>query len=121
MAKDDRFKHPRGPISDPGLIANGSEEDIQPWIVDSVGSSDAIPAASSTAIVIGTVSSGQAHIGYDRSSVYSEFKVTLQQILKQDSGLPLSAADSIVVRIRSERETSQSPRIWLVALARPLR
>ena len=97
ITKDDRFRHPRGPISDPGLIANGSQEDIQPWIVDYVGPTEPIPVAHSTAILIGTVSSGQAHIGYDRSSVYSEFKVTPQQILKQDSKVPLALSDPIVV------------------------
>ena len=96
MAKDDRFKHPRGPISDPGLIANGSQEDIQPWIVDSVGAIEPIPVAGSTAIVIGTVTSGQAHIGYDRSSVYSEYRITVQQILKHDSQIPISLADAII-------------------------
>ena len=46
-----------------------------------------LPVEQSTTIVIGKVSEARAHISENKSSVYSEFVVEVQRILKDDAGV----------------------------------
>lgn len=49
-----------------------------------------LPVEQSTAVVIGKVSEARAHISENKSSVYSEFVVEVQKILKDDAGVGLT-------------------------------
>ncbi|PYY19118.1 MAG: hypothetical protein DMG60_05605, partial [Acidobacteria bacterium] len=51
---------------------------------------------SSTAIVIGTVKSAKAFAKQDRTNVYSDYQVTVDETLKQDSQLPIVTGKQIV-------------------------
>ena len=44
----------------------------------------ALPVAQSDAVIIGEVTDASAHLTEDRSSVYSEFTVSVEEILKND-------------------------------------
>ena len=49
----------------------------------------ALPIIQSDAIVIGQVTSAQAHLSSDKTNVYSEFVVRVNDVLKSDRfGLP---------------------------------
>jgi hypothetical protein len=53
----------------------------------------AIPITESDLIVVGVVSSAEAHLSNDRTGIYSEFTVRVQEVLKneKDSILPITA------------------------------
>jgi hypothetical protein len=58
----------------------------------------ALPVASSDVIALGRVISARAYLGPDHTSVYSEFTVGVEAILKQDSGLSGRSSRLIVYR-----------------------
>src|SRR5438876_9721953 len=49
----------------------------------------AIPTSTSDAVIIGTICDAKAHLSEDKNSVYSEFTVTINDILKNNTGLSL--------------------------------
>lgn len=53
------------------------------WVFDV----PAIPAANSDEIVIGNVKSGKAFLSNDKTGVYSEFTISIQQVLKSNSSV----------------------------------
>ncbi|MGI9105773.1 MAG: hypothetical protein ACR2G4_05950 [Pyrinomonadaceae bacterium] len=55
----------------------------------------AIPIGQSDAIVIGEVTDAQAFLSNDKTSVYSEFTVRIEEPIKQISSMPLAAGGSI--------------------------
>lgn len=71
-----------------------------------------LPVAQSDGVIIGEVTHASAHLTEDRSSVYSEFTVCVQEILKNDQ-LPLTVGGSVTLdrpggRVRySNGKTSQ--------------
>lgn len=56
-----------------------------------------LPVRQSDAVVIGEVGDAKAHLTEDKSTVYSEFKVNVLKVLKDDGQMPSSAGGSITV------------------------
>lgn len=56
----------------------------------------ASPVAGSDLIVIGEVTDAQAHLSTDKTSVYSEFAVRIEEVLKGDSPEHVAAGNSIM-------------------------
>ena len=59
---------------------------------------DAMPFDASDAVVIGTVTAGQSHLSNDRRDLYSEFKLTLQGLVKNSAPPYLRVDDSIDIQ-----------------------
>jgi hypothetical protein len=57
----------------------------------------AIPLASSDAIVVGTVTTASSYLSNDQKNIYSEFQITLQEVVKTPNALVLSPGQAIVV------------------------
>lgn len=89
----------REPFTDPGLLVNGKQETANITIIDYniVGSTDprGIPVSGSTATIVGTVTGGSSFITKDKTYVYTDYTVRLDQILADKAGL--SVGSEIVV------------------------
>lgn len=57
----------------------------------------ALPVSQSAAVIIGTVTDAQAHLSPDKSYVYSEFDVLIDEVVKNDDQSPLTAGKSVAV------------------------
>ncbi len=55
----------------------------------------ALPASQSDTIVIGEVTDAHAYLSDDKTSVYSEFAVRVEEALKYNSAVPFNMGDSI--------------------------
>jgi len=91
---------PRQIDKDPGLLVNGQTETTALRFIDYnvVGSPDprGIPVSTSTAIVVGTVTRGKCFITKNHAYVYTDYTVTVDQILKQDPTSNLSVGGELV-------------------------
>jgi hypothetical protein len=79
------------------------------------------PVAQSTAIIIGEVIGAQAYLSEDKTNIYSEFTVRVEQVLKNDNAEPMNVGKLIVAerqggrvrfpsgRIENERVAGQNP------------
>lgn len=56
-----------------------------------------LPVRESNVIVIGKISDASAYLSEDKNGVYSEFTLCLDQVLKDDSSIPLKRGDEIVL------------------------
>ncbi|HEV2960896.1 MAG TPA: hypothetical protein VG649_03660 [Candidatus Angelobacter sp.] len=89
------------PIIDPGFLVNGQPETIDLMHIDSVriddgsGDTDELPIHESAAIVIGTVSTAQAFVSYHGTSVYSDFQIKVEEVLKRDLAHPVFLGETI--------------------------
>jgi hypothetical protein len=95
------------PVSDPGTLVNGQQEDVDLTFIDHVyvqkpGTEGiapeprGIPVSASNAIVIGTILSGKSFINSDHDYVYSDYLVRVDQVLKQDAATNLSMGEQLV-------------------------
>ena len=90
------------PIIDPGFLVKGEPETIHLSFIDSMriddgsGDTDELPVHESAAIVIGTVKSAKAFLSQHRTSVYSDFQITIEQVLKRDLAHPVFPEEVIV-------------------------
>lgn len=57
----------------------------------------ALPSTQSDAVVIGEVTDAQAHLSNDRSSVYSEFTVRVEEVLKGLNQIPIAPSEAITL------------------------
>jgi len=57
----------------------------------------AIPSSQSEVIAVGNVTDAQAHLSNDKTGIYSEFKVTVEEVLKNGASTPLAVNDLIYV------------------------
>ena len=91
---------PRQIDKDPGLLVNGQTETTALRFIDYnvVGSPDprGIPVSTSTAIVVGTVIGGKCFITKNHASVYTDYTVRVEQVLKQDQAAGLSVGSELV-------------------------
>jgi hypothetical protein len=87
------------PYDDPGALADGGTESTISTIIDYIipPSSDppGIPA-SVTAVVIGTVLSGNSFISKNHSAVYSDYQIRIDEILKPDAAASLVVGSEVV-------------------------
>ena len=88
--RGERYNAPLSSL--PGL---GEDSEPQLWELTMHFRKDPMPFAASDAMVIGTVSAGQAFLSNDRRDIYSEFKLKLHEIFKAPNGILLQAGDSI--------------------------
>ena len=88
-------------IFDPGVREiNGQAESIDLTFIDGVQlikpgelpDPEGLPI-SGCVIVIGTVASGNAYVNQERTELFSEYKVTVQEVLKPDPESVISARD----------------------------
>jgi hypothetical protein len=73
----------------------------------------AIPLAESDAVAIGEVTGAQAYLSNDRTSVYSEFTVRVEDVLKDGSASPLYSGAQIATQRLGGRVRFPSGKILL--------
>lgn len=78
------------------LTAPGAKETIY-VITDYASPIDPLPVSRSAAVVVGTILSGKAFVSKDRTYVYSDFQVHVDQVLKQDPQTNLVVGGQMVV------------------------
>jgi hypothetical protein len=83
-------------VVDPDLVQSA---EIYHWPADF----QPIPVGASDAIVVGTITEAKAHLSEDKNSVYSEFTVTINEVLKNRKGSPLLSGDSITLERKGGR------------------
>jgi hypothetical protein len=71
------------------------------------GDSDvpALPVAQSAVILTGEVAGARAHLSNDKTGIYSEFPVTIEEVLKNGASAPLKAGSRVFV----ERDGGSHP------------
>lgn len=88
------------PLSDPGKLVDGKSETTGLLIVDYVivGSKDpkGLPASDAAAVVIATVLSGKCYITSDHTYVYTDYKIRIDEVVKQDPKTILTMGDQVV-------------------------
>jgi len=62
-----------------------------------------IPVSASDVVVVGTISDARAHLSEDKNSVYSEFTVTINEVLKNNASLSLVAGDCLTLERKGGR------------------
>lgn len=75
------------------------------------GLASALPSAQSTAVFVGKVSGAQAYLSEDRTNVYSEFTVHVEEVLKNDSTESIAVGASAVTERMGGRVRFPSGRI----------
>lgn len=76
-----------------------------------------IPLSQSDAVVIGEVIDSEAYLSSDKSSIYSEFTIQINQVLKDDSRVSLTPGLSIVVEREGGRVRYPSGHISQLAVS----
>jgi len=56
-----------------------------------------IPTSASNLIIVATTDTAAAHLSDDKNSVYSEFAVKIDQVLKNETSLPIICGESLTV------------------------
>jgi hypothetical protein len=99
VVRESRYKNTYPEITDTGNSPNSTEpgEDSVVTINDYTAPLDPFPVAPSAAIVVGTVLSGKAFVSKDRTYVYSDYRVRVDRVLKQDASASLAVGEQIVV------------------------
>jgi hypothetical protein len=80
----------------PGLVQSAQGYD---WPADF----KPIPVSKSVVVIVGTISDAKAHLSEDKNSVYSEFTVTINEVLKNGTVSNLAAGDSITLERKGGR------------------
>ena len=97
--RESRYKGAHPEIKDafdPNTPATATKETTY-TITDYVGQIDPLPVSFSAAVVVGTVLSGKAFVSKDRTYVYSDFQVHVDQILKPDPRTNLVVGGQMIV------------------------
>lgn len=82
-----------------------------------------LPVSQSNAIVVGVVSHAKAFLSKDKSNVYSEFSVCINQVLKDDIRAPLMPGSIITTERAGGRvrfPTGEITRVYFDGLGMPL-
>lgn len=107
--------------------ARGKRYDGQSWVMEphpqsgggDVGRLDssvmlelpAFPTEISHAVVIGETTEAQAYLSNDKSGVYTEFTVSVEDILKQDTATPLVVGETLAAQRAGGRVRFPSGRV----------
>lgn len=83
-------------ITDPGRLVEGEQETIKVRIYEYSGDFEPFPTSQAALVIVGTVTSGQGFVSTDRTYVYSDFRVSIEEILKGDSSAKLSIGSTII-------------------------
>lgn len=83
----------------------------------------ALPVAQSNAVIIGEVTNAQAYLSGDKTGVYSEFVVRIDEVLKNDNNNPLISGNVVTVEREGGRVRFPSghiSKLFVVGLGMPL-
>ncbi len=80
------------------LDPNSSEDNREVLSIDWATGLSALPVEKSQIVLIGNVLEGQAFLSEDKTSVYSEFKVTVSKIIKNTSKREFKEGENIAVQ-----------------------
>lgn len=58
----------------------------------------ALPFSKSAAVIVGKVTDAHAHLSPDKTGIYSEFDVAVEEVIKNDSQAPLSAGNTVAAQ-----------------------
>ena len=95
--RESRYKGAYSEIRDPAdSNPTGPAKQTIYVIKDYASKIDPLPASRSAAVVIGTVLSSKAYVSKDRTYVYSDFQVRVDEVLKQDPQMNLVVGERIV-------------------------
>jgi len=78
----------------------------------------AFPIEQSAAVIIGKVSTGQAYLSQDKTSVYSEFEIQIEQVIKRDLLTDLAPGSSVVVERVGGRVRFPSGKVMVSVVSR---
>lgn len=57
----------------------------------------ALPASRSSAVIIGEITDAQAHLSDDETTIYSEFTVRIERVVKKDTQVQLTVGNSAII------------------------
>ena len=77
----------------------------------------AIPIEQSAAVIIGKVNTAQAYLSQDKTSVYSEFEIEIEQVMKRDRSIDLAPGSSVVVERAGGRVRFPSGKIMVSVIS----
>lgn len=105
-AKASRYDHNSSEIIQDAPWMSG--DIVRKWTTHWDSGLSPLPIANSDAVIIGMVTEAQAHLSNDRTSIYSDFNVRVEEVLKNQENLsfPVGAVNSAeryggAVRFRS--------------------
>jgi hypothetical protein len=85
-------------IPDTSVAELGEKSEARLWTLPpSHFKKDPMPFASSD-VVVGTVSTAQAHFSNDKRDIYSEFKITIQEVVKNSANPYLRVGNSVDIQ-----------------------
>jgi hypothetical protein len=85
-------------VPDTSVAELGENSEAKLWALPpSHFKKDPMPFASSD-VVVGTVAAGQTHFSNDRRDIYSEFKITIQDVVKNSVNPYLRVGDSVDIQ-----------------------
>lgn len=77
----------------------------------------AIPVAQSDAVVLGIVSDTHAYLSEDKTGVYSEFTIIVDDVIKSNPGPPITQGSLITIQREGGRVTFPSGRTHLYSVS----
>ena len=99
---------------------NQKQKSVSPMIVQTAEGNHwptdfpALPASLSDAVVIGEISGAEAFLSEDGNSVYSEFTVRIDDVLKNNTALPLAPHTTLITERKGGRVRYPSGHVsWL--------
>jgi len=106
-AKSKRYDR-QGMVMQPNPKATGTEaRRLASWL----HKVPAFPVETSDAIVIGEVTDAQSYLSNDKTGVYTEFTVHVNQVLKNDNATPLTPSTTLAAQREGGRVRFPSGRI----------
>jgi hypothetical protein len=86
-------------IPDTSVPELGENSEARLWTLPSSHfKKDPMPFTSSDVVVVGTVSAAQTHFSNDRRDIYSEFKITIQDVVKNSANPYLRVGNSVDIQ-----------------------
>lgn len=85
-------------IADPSLPELGENSETMWDLPETHFQKNPMPFDTSDAVVVGTVTSGRSYLSNDKRNIYSEFELTLQEIVKTTNAPYLRAGDSVDIQ-----------------------
>jgi hypothetical protein len=92
--RSERYNIPDSTVPELGEDSEAGLVDLPP----THSKKDPMPFNTSDAVVVGTVTAGQSYFSNDKRDIYSEFKLNLQEIIKNSETVYLRANDSIDIQ-----------------------
>ena len=83
---------------------------------DSLGGLPALPVEKSSSVILGEITSAAAYLSEDKHAVYSEFKIQIQAVFKNDTSQNLNPNTSIEAERYGGRVRLPSGKIFLSAV-----